>query len=121
MALNVMGDLRKRLEQALFFFDVPVSVNIPKDRPETCVTVTREGGHRLNALQDRPGVGIYCYAPTEEKAWILADRIADFMQNLQFSDGYELVEQEAMYSDPDPDSRTPRWYLSYTITTHNPI
>lgn len=118
MALNVQGDLRKRLADALA--PIEVRVNVPEDRPETLVTVTREGGARLNVLQDSPGIGIYCYAPTEQKAWELADKVADFMQELQFADGYELIVQETMYSDPDPYTRTPRWYLSYTITTHKP-
>lgn len=118
MALNVMGDLRERLQKAL---SVSVHVKVPKDRKPPLVTVTREGGHRLNSLQDRPGVGIYCYGNSEDEAWKLADKVADFMESLPFSDGYELIEQEAMYSDPDPDTREPRWYLSYTITTHNPI
>lgn len=119
MALNVQGDLRKRLADA--FSPVEVKVNVPENRPEKLITVTREGGYRVNKLQDSPGIGIYCYAPTEQQAWELADKVADFMESLSFADGYELVAQETMYSDPDPYVKNqPRWYLSYTITTHKP-
>ena len=40
------------------------------------------------------------------------------MQTLGFSDGYEVVAMEAMYSDPDPDTKTPRWYISYSLVVH---
>lgn len=116
MALNVMGDLRERLEE--FLVSVPVNVSVPKDRPSYLVTVTREGGRRLNALQDRSGIGLYCFAPTEQEAWELANKVANFFETLKFSNGYERVRQEAMFSAADPDTREPRWYLSYTITTH---
>ena len=102
--LNVQADVRARLAAALAPIEVRVSV--PDPRPATLVVVTREGGHRLNALQDRPGV--------------LAERVGDLMQALAFADGYEDVAEESMRSDPDPDTRSPRWYASYTITTHRP-
>lgn len=112
-----MGDLRTRIQADT---GTKCYVNVPASRPETFVTVTREGGARENRLIDRPGVGIYCYAPTEAKAWALAESVADLMETLPFADGYATVEQEAMYSDPDPDTRDPRWYLSYTIRTYEP-
>lgn len=113
--LDVQQDLRLRLEQAL---GVKVCVDVPKKRPDCLVRVHREGGHKHNALIDGPGIGIYCWAPTEYEASILADRVADAMQALRFEDGYSNVEQEACYSDRDPDTRTPRWYLSYTLRTY---
>lgn len=116
--LNVQADVRARLAHALA--PVEVRVSVPDPRPATLVMVTREGGHRLNALQDRAGVGILMWAPTEAEACALAERVGDLMAALPFSGGYELVEEEAMRSDPDPDTRGPRWYASYTITTHRP-
>lgn len=116
--LNVQADVRARLADVLAPIEVRVSV--PDPRPATLVVVTREGGHRLNALQDRPGVGILMWAPTEAEACALAERVGDLMQALAFADGYEDVAEESMRSDPDPDTRSPRWYASYTITTHRP-
>lgn len=116
--LNVQGDLRRRLSEALA--PTEVRARVPEDRPATLVTVAREGGSRKNALIDGPGMGIYCWAPSEQEAWELADAVADAMAALPFSGGYARVEQEAMYSDPDPETRSPRWYLSYTIATYKP-
>lgn len=118
MAFNVVGDLRLRIEEAL---ETPAYVHVPKDRVLPLITVNREGGHNLNKLLDRPGIGIYCYGRSEEEAWQIAERVAALFKSLTYADGYEVVEQEQMRSDPDPDTRENRWYLSYTITTHNPI
>lgn len=115
--LNVVGDLRARLEAAL---GVEVRANVPADRPEELVTVAREGGRRENALLDRAGVGVYCWAASEQRAWELAEAVCDAMAALPFPGGYADVEQTAMYSDPDPDSRSPRWYLGYTVTNYEP-
>lgn len=115
--LNVIGDLRGRLEEAL---GCAVVVRVPETRPKTFVVVKRAGGHRENTLLDRAGVCIYCYAPTEQKAWELADSVADAMEILPFVGGYALVEQTVMYSDPDPDTKTPRWYLGYNVTNYKP-
>lgn len=117
MRLNVQADVRRRLEEALP--GVEVRVNVPPERPDRLVVVTREGGRRLNELQDRAGVGLLCWAPTEEEACELADRASDVMASLPFSGGYDLVREESLYSDPDPNARAPRWYGSYTITTHH--
>lgn len=116
--LNVQADLRKRLADALSPIDV--YVNVPSKRPETFVEVRREGGAIQNPLLDRPGVGIYAWAPTEAEACNLAEQVRAAIFALPFTGGYAFVEEDSVRSDPDPDSRTPRWYLSYTLTTYEP-
>lgn len=117
MRLNVQADVRERLEKALA--PIPVKVNVPENRPPTLVVVFREGGRRLNSLQDRAGIGVNCWAPTEAEASELADRISDVILHLPFEAGYDLVREESLRSDPDPNAKVPRWYGSYTITTHH--
>lgn len=116
--LDIQKDLRKRLKAA--FPDVPVHIRVPKSMPKRLITLTREGGRRQDALVDAPGVGILCWAETEQDAWELADSTADLMAMLPFSEGYADVYMEAMYSAPDPDTKKPRWRLSYTIKTYEP-
>lgn len=116
--LNAQADIRTRLEAAL---GIPVRVRVPDERPPSFVVVSRGGGHRLNVLQDRIGIDAYSYAPTEAKAQALAADVSDLMLSLpktSFLDGYETVEEETMRSDPEADTDSPRWYASYTITTH---
>ena len=111
--LNVQADIRRRLEEALA--PVEVRASVPADRPRTLVVVTREGGGRDNALIDSPGVGIYCWAPTE-----LSDRAAAVVESLPFSAGYARIEKESHRSDAETETRSPRWYLSYTLKTFEP-
>lgn len=117
MRLNVQADVRERLAESLA--PIPVRVSVPNPRPATLVVVVREGGHRLNRLQDRAGLAVYTWAETEADASALADRISGLLFKLPFSAGYDLVEEESLKSDPDPDTGTPRWYGSYTLTTHH--
>lgn len=42
------------------------------------------------------------------------------MGRLVFAQGYDSVEMDSMRSDPDPDTSERRWYLSYTLVTHEP-
>jgi hypothetical protein len=115
--LNVQADLRSRLESALG--GVPVRVTVPAERPAELVVVRREGGRRINELLDRAGIGVTVWAGSEARAARLAHDVEIAMQRLTFADGYEVVEQEFSGSDPDPDTGSPRWYMSYTVTVHN--
>lgn len=95
-------------------------VRVPKERPSEFITINREGGHRENRLIDSVGVGIYCYAPTEYRVAQIADEVTELLLRVPFSEGYATVTQETMYSDPDPNTKAPRWYLSYTIQYYKP-
>lgn len=117
-SLDVQADLIRRLSDA--FPNATVARHVPAKRPDLLITVRREGGRRLNGLQDAPGVGIEVWASTDYACARTADGVADFMEGLSFSDGYERVTQEAEYSDPDTASKAPRWYLSYSLVTHVP-
>ena len=117
-AMDIQGDLIARLGAALG--GTPVAANVPADRPEEFVTVSREGGRRVNGVIDQPGVGIYCWAASEAGACALASKVADAVDSMPFTGGYASARMESMQSDMDLKTRTPRWYLSYTFRTFNP-
>lgn len=116
--LEVQSDVRRRLEDAL---GVPAFARPPANAPREFVTVEREGGAAENAIVDRAGVGVYAWAGTEAGAAALASRVRSAMRALPFEGGYATVEEEAVSSDPDPKTRSPRWYLSYTLRVFEPI
>ena len=116
--LNVQADLRRRLAAALD--PVQVRVSVPAERPRELVVVRREGGGQVSELQDGPGVGVFCFAQTEARACAIAEAVADAVNALTFADGYEVKRMDVMRSSPDPDDDSPRWYLCYTFTTHEP-
>lgn len=107
------------LSDCLLDMDVPVAAARPNPSPACMVTVRREGGGALDGHRDAPGIGIYCWAPTEERAAALAKRVSKGMLRLPYvRKGVAKAVEEALYSTPDPESRTPRWYGSYTLTTY---
>lgn len=121
--LNVEAYVASYLRGALD--GVEVRSRIPDPRPDRIVVVSRAGGGRLNALQDRPGVHLVIYGGSEWETSELASEVGDLMEALNrsdaaFLDGVALVSEESMRSDPDTQTNpdTPRWFASYTITTH---
>lgn len=107
------------LRECLFDMDVPVASSRPNPSPELAITVRREGGGALDSHRDAPGIGVYIWAPTEAKAAALAKRISREMLRLPGSKhGVAKTVEEALYSAPDPESKEPRWYGSYTLITY---
>lgn len=121
--LNVQADIRQRLEGALG--GVEVRVKVPADRPAELVTVTRIGGHSLDALRDDAQIAVMCWAKTEQRAFELANSVNQFMLDLRahgFSVGYSDVTCNSIRSFPDPDEpKQPRWFASYTLRTYEPV
>jgi hypothetical protein len=104
---------------------VTVRTRVPDPRPARLVVVQRAGGRRLDSLRDRPGVHLLIYGGSEWETSELASEVADAMWALNRSDramldGIDRVDEEALRSDPDTqtDPDTPRWFASYTVTTH---
>ena len=94
---------------------------VPDPRPAEFVVVTRAAGRRENALVDRAGVHVECWAASEGRAREMADEVSDLMLALGrrgFSLGVDSVREEARRSDPDPQTGSPRWFASYTVLTH---
>lgn len=116
--LNVMGELREILVGALE--DVPVHVAVPAERPATLVLVRRCGGARQDALIDCPQVEVLMWAPTEEAAEALAERVGDAMGRLPFRRGFCSCEELEMRTDYDYPARSPRWYALYRLKTYQP-
>lgn len=116
--MDVVADLITRIGEA--FPAISVANYVEGDHPAPFVTVSRQGGRHQDALLDRAGIGIYCWGRSELETHDLAEDVASVMENLPFSGGYSLVEMVSMRSDPDPLSKSPRWYLSYTITNFKP-
>lgn len=114
--LNTIAELRKILEEHL---EVGVYVSAPADAPESYVVIRREGGAKENYLVDRVGVGVNCYAQSEQKAFELADRVSEVMSIIHRYKGFISANEQVLRSDYDLVFKHPRWYGSYTIRTYN--
>lgn len=121
--LNAEAFVRAYLESNLE--GVVVHTRVPDPRPQRLVVVTRAGGGRLGRLLDRPGVHLMVYGGSEWETSELATEVGELMDALNRSDeaflaGIDRVEEESLRSDPDTRTQpdTPRWFGSYTMTTH---
>ncbi len=113
---NIQAIARKALAGAL---DAKVGVTVPNPRPAQFVLVRREGGAlKADGHLDAAGIGVECWAATEQEAYGLAEAARAAMYALPYGEGVSHVAEEAFYSDPDPEDGAPRWYGSYTVTTH---
>lgn len=107
------------LKACLLDMSISVADSRPRPSPEIMVTVRREGGGALDEHRDGPGIGVYCWAPTEERAAKLAHHVSKKMLKMpRVKKGVAKVVEETLYSAPDPESKEPRWYGSYTLTTY---
>lgn len=118
--LDIVSFLRMSIHKK---FNVRVPEKIPQQIPDEFVLVRREGGGRINALLDGPGISIDCYAKTESRARELSDAISEFVCALPrsaYRDGICTVFEETRMSDYDDEHLRPRWYGSYTFKTYKP-
>lgn len=107
------------LTEMLSDIDVKVATSRPNPSPGLMVTVRREGGGAIDSHRDSPGIGVYSWASTEAEAALLAKRVSKAMLRMPYIvDGVARVAEETLYSAPDPASKAPRWYGSYTLTTY---
>lgn len=104
---------------------VTVTTRVPDPRPERLVVVRRGGGGRVGRLLDHPGVHLLVWGGSEWETSELAAEVGDLMDALNRSDaafiaGVDTCEEESLRSDPDTQAEpdTPRWFGSYTLTTH---
>ncbi|MCD8211911.1 MAG: hypothetical protein LUC17_02670 [Oscillospiraceae bacterium] len=117
MRVNIQALARQAISDALG--DVTVRTRVPNPRPEQFVLVRREGGGLdSDRHRDFAGIGIDCWATSEQKAYELAEACRAEMLNLAYVHGAAAVDDEAFYSSPDPEDSTPRWYGSYTVITY---
>lgn len=92
----------------------PVHVNVPRNRPTEFVRAWRTGGGAINRVLDEPIVTMQGWAASDARAEALAAKCRDALLNgytgMPLVRGVEIIS--GPYSDPDPDSETPR----YTVT-----
>lgn len=96
--------------------DVPVSADVPGDRPATFVTVERTaGGRDYHGLIDRPQLAVQCWAPTRYEASVLADEVDRAMRSLV---GWPVtkVTTDRIYNFPAEGS--PRYQCVYDLVCH---
>lgn len=98
--------------------DVPASIVVPSNRPAEFITVERAGGSASIGV-DHPLVAVQCWAKTYGRCAELAKQLQQdaLAGGLLSHEGIYRVDVGATYSFPDPESSSPRYQLSLTLST----
>lgn len=100
--------------------EIPVSTDVPADRPDRFVSVERTGGERTKIL-DRPELAIQCWAQSSVAAAELADMLVDVV----LPRVYELADLGAfsinsIYNYP-LDETQPRYQITADAVVHTAV
>ena len=96
---------------------IPVSGDVPEDRPKKFLTVERTGGGDKNVAFEAPQIAIQCWAQTRYEAAKFADEVSDIMPDFSFEPHIHSVYKNSHYNFPDPDSRMGRYQILYQLVT----
>lgn len=90
--------------------------DVPADRPKEFITVERTGGSR-SLIMDSGTYAVQVWATSRARAADLADQVASWILNeLPKCPQVGAVGVASMYNLPNPDSRTPRYQLTLSLT-----
>ena len=95
---------------------IPVSTNVPANRPDSFVTLERTGGAEdTRGLIDRPTLAVQCWAPTRTKAGDLAETVKHVLRRATGIPQVKHVAIESTINFP-LDESTPRYQLTADMT-----
>jgi hypothetical protein len=94
---------------------VPISGQVPAQRPPRFITVERVGGERTH-LWDHPLLAVQVWAQTQADAVALADRVAALLMDWQMQPYVASADVQSVYAFPDPDSRVARFQITVSAT-----
>jgi hypothetical protein len=99
---------------------VPVSADVPKDRPESFVTVELTGGGKAGPSVDSATLAVQSWAQGRHGAAELSCEADAAMLDIPLgSSVVSKVARAGRYNFPDPDGKSARYQGVYDITYHN--
>lgn len=91
-------------------------MDVPKERPETFVTVERSGGGR-DTFRDLPQVIVQAWGRSRWEASELVDDVADALWQARFHPNIARVTIGSSHNFPDPDSGQARYQIFASLVT----
>ena len=111
--MNIELLLVRLLNDAL---DIPVSTDIPANRPDNFVVLERTGGRRRHGY-DTPTVAIQVYGKDRVNASKSADTVARALESLVSHPTIGSVSITGPYNYPDLDAKHSRYQLTVNLVT----
>lgn len=115
-----MGNVETQLAQWLSdqpeLDGIPVSLDVPAQRPERFVTIERVGGGETPFI-DTPMLAIQCWDKSRVKAAALADLTKAVLERAWQMSNVARVDVQSTINFP-LDESTPRYQIAVELTVH---
>ena len=110
-----MNILRETIGYLAEQLDVSVSADVPANRPESFVTVSRDGGS-VTAYDDRPNLTVQVWHKDRLQVEGLADDVVDALVAMRDAiDGVSRVDVQKSYYPEQGAQVFPRYVLSCAV------
>lgn len=93
---------------------VPVSTDVPADRPKRFITIERTGGSR-SERRDLPMLAVQVWAESRVQAGDLAGMVADEIEHVTEHSQVGRVSLSGPYNFPDPSSGQARYQITVEL------
>lgn len=114
-------DLEAELVTLLDDLAESVATRVPKNRPSTCIRVTRAGGQARNAVQADSRALVECWAPEGEAFALAASAWARILQHYGAADtwgGTASLTDPVNLPDTSAVPENARYQFLVTVTTN---
>lgn len=98
----------------------PSATRVPNPRPDTFIRVDTTAPIRETLVSRRALVAVQVWAPTEERAALLAEELAEALESAAYEAaptvlGWQPGQDPHAWPDPD-DPQASRWQFTATLT-----
>jgi hypothetical protein len=113
VSINIEAEIIGWLSQKVA---VPVSADVPADKPDRFITIERTGGSRDNHVVDRPNLAIQCWGTSRLDASELAYEVDAILPSIVEIPQVTHFERDTFYNFPD-EHGAPRYQIVVNLTT----
>lgn len=100
--------------------EIPVSTDVPANRPSKFISIERTGGERSKIL-DRPELAIQCWASSSVEASELADELVDVvLPRVYVLSDVGAFSINSVYNYP-LDETQPRYQITVNAVVHTAV
>jgi hypothetical protein len=95
----------------------PVFSDVPKERPDTFITVEQVGGATQNVVIDTASFAIQCYSTSRYNAAMLSEKVDNELRDEFIKSPYiTRVKRNSFYNFPEENTKHSRYQLVVDIT-----
>ena len=109
--MNIEAEIIEYLNRVL---TVPVSADVPKNRPKQFVTIERTSGNLSDVALDHASIAVQSWAKTRTEASELSEKVDTAMVEMNHPNITRIV-RDSIYNWPDTDYSMARYQGVYDV------